>query len=162
MRVSSLSSLSPLLSLRIVHLQDMVFWAVPPPAHLKADPGPWLRCLLTPVSAGAPPLCCKRRTPCWTWQQPFRPLRASRWLLSAPAAAAGSSTASWVWRSWSAWPLPSWLGMWSPWPSLCKRGNPEHLRDTWKVNVCATMSVSQAKYKCSTPNATFDNNANQG
>lgn len=104
---------------------------------LKANPGPWLHCPLTSASAGAPPLCCKRQTLCWTWQPPFRPLRASRWLLSAPAAAAAFSTASWPWRSWSAWPLLSWLGTWSPWLSLCKRGNPERRRDTWKVNVRA-------------------------
>ena len=109
--------------------------SAPPPAHLKTNNrGPWRRCLLTSASAGAPPLCCKRQTFCWTWQQPFRPLRASRCLLSAPAAAVAFLTASWLWRSWSAWSSPSWLEMWSPWPSLCKQGNPEHRRDTWKVN----------------------------
>lgn len=132
---------------------DIRTWSPECSAHpftLKANPGPWPRCLPTPAAAEAPPLCCRRRTLCSTWRQPFRPLRASRWLLSAPAAAAGFSTASWRWRSWSAWPSPSWSGMWSPSPSLCKQGNPEHRRDTWKVSARVPSShresASQAKF----------------
>lgn len=123
-------------------VQNMVSWAALRTTYtsqrVKAVyPGPWLLCFPTSVFPGVQQFCCRLQTIPLTWLQLLRQdsVQASRWPLSVPSVAVDFSIAPWQWCSWSAWHLPSWSEMWSLSLSLCKRGSPEHHRDTWKVDV---------------------------
>lgn len=101
------------------------------------QPGPWLLRLPTSVFPGSQQFFCRLQTLYLTWVQLLRQdwVQASHWLPSVPPVVVGFSTVPWQWCSWWAWRLPLWSEMWSPLQFLCKRGSPEHHRDTWKVNV---------------------------
>lgn len=132
--------------------QDMLSWASLPPTHHKDKPvysRPWLLCFTTSVSPGVQQSCWRPQTVHSTWLQLLRQDsgQAIRWPLSVPSVAVGFSIAPRQWCSWSAWHLPSWLEMWSRLLFLCKQGNREHHRDTWKVNVVNHFTIQTFSFR---------------